>query len=82
MNRYKSYKVCQGCNCAIVRGGTAISPRVGKGYSHDKKYYHKSCLRRQMRGYKKNIVSRFFFLIRKYKEVDVNLDKGYFGLHI
>lgn len=82
MERYKSYKVCQGCNCAIVRGGTAIQPKVGKGYSHEKKYYHKACLRSKMKGYNRGIINRFFSIIKKYDEVEVNLNNGFFGIHI
>jgi len=79
---YKSYKVCRHCVRPIIRGGVTYQEKVGFGYSHNKKYYHRSCLRKALKGYNTNLISNMFRAIRKYKEVDVDLSRRFFGIKI
>jgi len=79
---YKSYKVCRHCVRPIVRGGVTYQEKVGFGYSHDVKYYHKACLRMALRGYNTNLVGNLFRVIRKCKEVEADLKNNFFGIKI
>lgn len=81
---YKSYKICAygPCSRGIVRGGVTHQEKVGFGYSHDKKYYHKACLRKALRGYNTTLIGNMFRAVRKYKEVDVDLKHNFFGIKI
>lgn len=82
MERYKSYNVCQGCNCAILRGGLAIQFKQGFGYSHDKKHYHKSCFRKALKGHKTNAIINFFRMVSKYPDIEVDLKNNFFGIKV
>ncbi len=65
---YRSFKVCQGCNCGIQRGGVIVS----------EKYYHKSCFRKKLKGYNGNLIANLFKAVRQYGELKVDLSKGFF----
>jgi hypothetical protein len=67
MNPFKSFKVCQGCNYAIQKGGVAIKLRGDNSIKH----YHKNCLRKKYSRVNKRFFDVAFKIGRRTGEYNV-----------